>query len=571
MIVSPKNFWRTFAKQRGTMNNNTPLSGVTDANENLQTQRCDLSENTNSNTQVLPQMSADGNANYVVQPPLSVPQPQIDATRTEEAIGKEVEAERKANEKFYNRPLDKEQRKGQRLLKRMIRSGRKKEQKYPPEIRLQKKLEAIANLQCNNKRWYKLDNAALMYPLVARGESISVFRVSALLKDPVDPVQLQYAVNEIAPRFPTICGSVKNGLFWPYIERPAIPITVKPQTKVPGRPIKVDGRRSQVRINYIGNQISVEFFHSATDGTGGIIFLNSLLRRYFQRTGHPVDDRTNCYDFRDLPNSDEIRDNFAKVAVKRNPPPCPKPIKVSPIKGDLYKNRKYVTVRGICSAKQLKEVAHRHNATVTEYLGALQLLALDRLATVTNSPQKRPIRVMIPVNLRKVYNVETIRNFSSYIFYQYSGQTDIDEIIADIKKQTAEQLTDDYFRGMVSFNYNSGNSPILKIVPLAVKRAILSLIVSRQGDGIVNNSTLSNLGLIKAPKEFAELVVRYDFMLGKPARRTNNFTVATYNDVCVIAITNPFSEKDCERLFFRELAKSGIDIAVESDIWEDAE
>lgn len=445
-----------------------------------------------------------------------------------------------------------------------------REAKIPEEVKLAKKLTAIANLQRDNKKWYKLDNAALMYPLVARGESISIFRVSALLRDPVDPVELQYAVNDIAARFPTICGSVKNGFFWPFIDRPTIPITVKPQTKVPGRPMKVDSRRSQIRVNYIGNQISVEFFHSATDGTGGVIFLNSLLRRYFQRLGYKID-CTNCFDYRDIPSLEEIRDNFAAVTVKKNPPPCPKPVKSKKLNGTLQRGGKYVTVRGVMSASQLKSVAKQHNATVTEYLGAVQLMALNRLAAVTNSPENPPIRVLIPVNLRRIYDMETIRNFSSYIFYQYNGQNDINEVIDDIRKQTEEQMTDDYFRGMVSFNYNNGNSPLLKIVPLAVKRFVLGCIVSGRGDGVVNCSTLSNLGVVKAPKQFDDLVLRYDFMLGKPAKKTNNFAVATYNDTCVISMTSPFVERDCEMYFFRKLAEAGIDIAVESDIWEDKE
>lgn len=445
-----------------------------------------------------------------------------------------------------------------------------REAKIPEEVKLAQKLAAIANLQRDNKKWYKLDNAALMYPLVARGESISIFRVSALLRDPVDPVELQYAVNDIAARFPTICGSVKNGFFWPFIDRPTIPITVKPQTKVPGRPMKVDSRRSQIRVNYIGNQISVEFFHSATDGTGGIIFLNSLLRRYFQRLGYEID-CTNCFDYRDIPSLEEIRDNFAAVTVKKNPPPCPKPVKSKKLNGTLQRGGKYVTVRGVMSASQLKSVAKQHNATVTEYLGAVQLMALNRLAAVTNSPENPPIRVLIPVNLRRIYDMETIRNFSSYIFYQYNGQNDIDKVIDDIRKQTEEQMTDDYFRGMVSFNYNNGTSPLLKIVPLAVKRFVLGCIVSGRGDGVVNCSTLSNLGVVKAPKQFDDLVLRYDFMLGKPAKKTNNFAVATYNDTCVISMTSPFVERDCEMYFFRKLAEAGIDIAVESDIWEDKE
>lgn len=435
---------------------------------------------------------------------------------------------------------------------------------------LEQKLYNISKLQRTNKKWYKLDNAALMYPLVARGESISVFRLSVVLKEKVDPIVLQYAVNDVCPRFPTICGSVKNGFFWPFIDRPSIPITVQLQTKVPGRPMPVDSKSSQIRVNYFDNQISVEFFHSATDGTGGITFLNSLLRCYFQKLGFDTELK-NCYDYRDVPSLSEIRDNFANVAVKKDPPPMPPIVKCRKINGTFQKNKRYVTVRATCSANELHALAKKHNATVTEFLGAVQLLALDKLSQVTQTKDTRPLRILIPVNLRRLYNVETIRNFSSYIFYQYNGQTELDEVIADIQQQTKEQLTDEYFRGMVSYNYNSGNNPMLKIVPLPLKRFVVSAIVRGRGDGIVNCSTLSNTGVVQAPKEFAEHVLRYEFMLGKPARNTNNFCAITYNDVCVITMTNIFVETDCEQMFFRTLADMGLKLAVECDIWEDAE
>ena len=453
--------------------------------------------------------------------------------------------------------------------KRLMRALKADPEQIKQE-QLQRKLYNISKLQRTNKKWYKLDNAALMYPLVARGESISVFRLAVQLKEKVDPIALQYAVNDVCPRFPTICGSVKNGFFWPFIDKPTTPITVKLQTKVPGRPMPVDTKHSQIRVNYFQNQISVEFFHSATDGTGGIIFLNSLLRCYFQKLGIETE-LNNCYDYRDIPSMTEIRDNFANVAVKTNPPPLPPIVRCRQINGAFQKNKKYVTVRGTCSAKELHDLARRHNATVTEFLGAIQLLALNKLSKVTQTKENKPLRILVPVNLRKLYDVETVRNFSSYVFYQYNGQTELDEVIADIQQQTKEQLNDEYFRGMVSYNYNRGNNPILKIVPLPIKRLVVGAIVRGRGDGKVNCSTLSNAGVVKAPKEFAEHVLRYDFMLGKPARRTNNFCVITYNDVCVISVTNIFVETDCERTFFRTLAEMGLKIAVESDVWEDAE
>lgn len=473
--------------------------------------------------------------------------------------------------KEVERKNKKEERRNKKLERRALKEAARKKKKIATvdeKALLQQKLFAIANKQRYDKKWYKLDNAALMYPLVARKESISVFRLAAVLKQPVDPIVLQYAVNDVYVRFPSICGSVKNGWFWPYIDKPSVPIVVKEQTKVPCRPIALDARRSQIRVNYFKNQIAVEFFHSATDGTGGLIFLNSLLRCYFARLGIETEKR-NCYDHRDTPILAEFRDNFANIAVAKNPPPLPPIVKSKRLHATTLKNKKYVTTFGVCSASQLHEIAKQHGSSVTDLLSAVQMLALDKLCQVTNNRDERPIRILVPVNLRKRYNVETLRNFSSYIFYQYNGQTDLDEILADIRKQKEEQLTDDYFRGMVSYNYNSESNVLMKIAPLALKRAVLKAVVSGRGDGIVNCSTFSNLGNASAPKEFADHVLRYEFLLGKPARGTNNFTAITYNDTCVITVTSKFAENDCERHYFTTLAELGVDLAIESDVWED--
>lgn len=505
---------------------------------------------------------------------------QILAKKEQQRREKLALAEQKRQQKqqsAQNKP-SKEQRKQQkrelRKQRRQARIDAKQKRhdeafaKLSPDEQMELTLESIAQLQQQYKKWYKLDNAALMYPMVSRGESPAVFRMAVQLKEPVNPVVLQYALNDVYPRFPTICGTVVWGWFWPYVDKPASPIVVKKQTKVPGRPIAVDARRSQIRVNYFGNQIAVEFFHSATDGTGGIIFLNSLLKCYFARLGIDCE-RVNCCDHRDKPTIDEVRDNFATIAVRKNPPPVPPVIKAKAIKGTVMKNGKYMTYRGICSAKQLHEVAKSHNATVTEFLGAVELFALNKLVQTTGLDDKRPLRVLIPVNLRKLYNVDTLRNFTSYIFYQYNGQSDLDELIADIQQQAKEQMTDDYFRGMVSFNYNSGNHPLLKPVPLPIKRMVVSAVVNGRGEGVVNSSCLSNVGVVKAPKEFEDLIVRYEFTMGKPYRNTNCFSVATFNDVCVISIMSKYEEHDCEREFFSMLADLGVDVAIESDIWED--
>lgn len=95
------------------------------------------------------------------------------------------------------------------------------------------------------------------------------------------------------------------------------------------------------------------------------------------------------------------------------------------------------------------------------------------------------------------------------------------------------------------------------------------MVVKGRGEGVVNCSTLSNLGRISAPKQFDEHIVRYEFTFGKPPKKTNKFSVATFNDVCVITMNNAFAETDCERFYFRMLAELGVDLTLETEVWEE--
>ena len=53
------------------------------------------------------------------------------------------------------------------------------------------------------KIWYKLDLSAIVYPTLQRRDFSSVYRLSVLLKEPVNPEILQQAVDAALVRFPT--------------------------------------------------------------------------------------------------------------------------------------------------------------------------------------------------------------------------------------------------------------------------------------------------------------------------------------------------------------------------------
>ena len=69
----------------------------------------------------------------------------------------------------------------------------------------------------------RLDNAAKIFPAVRRRDWSNVFRLSATLTEPVDPQILQQAVEQAAPRFPSMLVGLHRGMFWYYLQRVSQP------------------------------------------------------------------------------------------------------------------------------------------------------------------------------------------------------------------------------------------------------------------------------------------------------------------------------------------------------------
>ena len=65
--------------------------------------------------------------------------------------------------------------------------------------------------------WYKMDLSAVVYPTLQRRDFSSVYRLSVILKEKVDPEILQKAVNITMKRFPTYKVAIRKGAFWRYL------------------------------------------------------------------------------------------------------------------------------------------------------------------------------------------------------------------------------------------------------------------------------------------------------------------------------------------------------------------
>ena len=137
--------------------------------------------------------------------------------------------------------------------------------------------------QENKLRWMPLDNAAKIYPAAARKSWSNMFRLSATLTEAVDVEILQSALDVTVRRFPSIAARLRRGVFWYYLQQLAKAPQVMDEHSYPlTRMSRQEMRRCAFRVIVYKKRIAVEFFHSVTDGTGGMIFLKTLLAEYLQ-------------------------------------------------------------------------------------------------------------------------------------------------------------------------------------------------------------------------------------------------------------------------------------------------
>lgn len=442
---------------------------------------------------------------------------------------------------------------------RLLTLKKQKEEEKKSGIPYQ--IKQIAKNQPTHKEdWFRLDNAALIYPALAR-DSNAIFRLSAFMNEKVDPLMLQQALNDVVLRFPTVTSSLKAGLFWWYLDAPTTPLLIEEQTSFPCRPLRLDHRRSMIRVSYFNHEIAIEFFHSATDGTGGIKFLNCLIAAYLTRKGVTITDRTNCPHPKDKPRFEEIQDAFQFVKTKEKLPP-PEKVKAMHMKGRPLPKNGLLYYKFVCDSCSLKNAAKKYDASVTQFMAAAILRSIHLQAQDSLNKYKKPIRLSVPINLRKIYGKMTLRNFSSYFYVEYTGGT-FAQLVESVKKQFEQKVTRDYVQSNINYNTGSQESPFIRAVPLPLKNIVLKAVYNNLGYR-QNSASFSNLGVVEAPKEFADHVARYDFSFGRTFCEPIGVTIASYNGFATVNCSSVIADTQFERHLLDCLLDNGVNLVIES-------
>ena len=438
-----------------------------------------------------------------------------------------------------------------------------------------KQYTADKNRHAHRRDWYQLDLSAIVYPTLQRRDFSSVYRLSVVLKEEIQQDLLQQALDMTLPRFPTYKAAIRKGLFWRYLEpndRPG-PFVQK-DVRNPCQPMYFRANnRYLVRVYYFRNRIALEAHHSLGDGTGGMCVLMTLTATYLRLLGaEGIDNGGFVLDIHGTPEEGELEDAYMRYANAKVRPPRVEE-KSYRVRGTAEPFYTLNIIDGIMSVSEVMAAAKRYGATITEYLNAVLLQALLLKQEEDHASRLRPVKIAMPVNLRRFFPSITLRNFITMIYPGVDprlGEYTFEEIVVQVRNYMRYHINEKLLRGDITTNAATQRNPFIRVVPLFIKDFVVRMFYTKVQDR--NSSAgLTNMGVMKVPEGMKPYIGRFDIYMGQPFSRRTNCAIISFGDILTVNFASSIVETDVERHFFRRLVKDGIHVKIESNRETDRE
>lgn len=182
--------------------------------------------------------------------------------------------------------------------------------------------------------------------------------------------------------------------------------------------------------------------------------------------------------------------------------------------------------------------------------------------------RRRPVKVLIPVNLRKIFDSRTLRNFVLYITPEVSpgmGEYTFEEICKSVHHQMGMELTAKRMGARITTNVNSEKSLFVKIMPLFIKNFAMKMVFNGDRRTQVLPFALQSRQGRAAGREMKPYVTRFDFVLGVQASAPYNCGVISYGDKLYINFIRNTEEPELEAHFHGVMRRLGLVMRVESN------
>lgn len=401
---------------------------------------------------------------------------------------------------------------------------------------------------------FAVDNSAILYLALIRKHHTNIFRFAVTLTEAIDPELLQTAVDRVYRRFPTIFAGLKPG-FFQYTQVPA----ERPPLVAPDPGLLINMTRAEIsqcayRVYYRDKEIVIEGFHALTDGYGMVASFSTLTAEYLRLrygleipTGYPV------FDIQEEPQPEETEDSYLQYAEAT---PLHMPSRYS------YQLPGYDPKCGhvrretlIFPVEELLIAARKYGVSITALLSAVMASSIMELQHSRKEKCLSPVRIMVPIDLRKIFPSKTLRNFILYALPTMEVSENgcsIHELSQSFFRQINAHLHKDNLAGIIAYNVKTQRMPIFRILPSRVKCGLMRLAYSFFGES--NSSlTMTNLGNLTLPERMVPFVESIMLTMMPRMRSPYNCGMYSYNGKFFINLCRFPKDSALEEIFSRKL------------------
>ena len=413
-------------------------------------------------------------------------------------------------------------------------------------------------------RWDKLDNTAIIFPVIAGEGMTSTYRISVELSEEIQPELLQQALDIVLPKFNVFNVRIRMGVFWYYFEENNKPAPrVKEETLFPCRYIQPNKNNSYLfSVSYYKTRINLEVFHVLTDGMGGMIFARELTYQYL-RLAHP-ELKEVVEDDLSAATSLSLEESFEKNYKKG------KKHTFTTERAYLIKLKKltkgeFGVMHGLINIPELKEVTKKYGVSINEYLVATFAWA-TYVRCLHKAPSKKPIRIAVPVNLRPFFNSNTTKNFFTMVsaeFYPKEEEYTFEEVLAIIQKSLRSQIQKENLEEIFSSSVSNQKNKFLRMIPLAVKNMVMRLVFNQTA--LAHTTTITNVGFVQVEPAYEPYIKMFRSFIAISKGQSLKGTINSYQDTLVFTFSSLFSDTSVQREFFRKIASDGVTVQIETN------
>ena len=415
--------------------------------------------------------------------------------------------------------------------------------------------------------WRSLDNAAKLFSAASSPKDTRVFRFYCELKEEVKEEILQEALNQTIQKYPVFLSVMRKGLLWHYLEKSELRPVVREEYKEPCSSLYVRDKKTLLfEVTYYEKRINFEVFHALTDGTGATEFLRELVKNYLylihEEDLEPVE-LSNQY----LTVKDQEDDSFSRYYDPDFPRKKKKKIRAVQIKKGGKGYEELQINEASMSVKELLGIAREKKVSMSVLLTAAFICAIHE--EMSRMQEKKPVILMVPVNLRKIFPSDSMLNFFGYIEpgYQFGGGKDsFEDVLEAVKLYFQENLSKEHMAGRMNELIAIEKHKILKWAPLELKNRCIRAGAKMAEQEVT--AVLSNMSVVKMPEDYAQYIEKFGVYTS--TNRTE-LCICSFQDTLSLGFTSRYDSTNIQRNFYRILKELGASVKVaEPDFPEDA-